>query len=164
MRNISLAVLIFPIINWSNNTRKRTYVTILLIMIHSPFWVNLLTFINLSKVKKHKVVSGLNYLIKLPAMKNYSSSILDLGIGWTWVETSRPDCYTAVETVPRTHWTGGWVGPKIVYKFVYRYKLYFFHSGLHTIFHSRIFYREEQSDTWYLIWTFYFIFVARALL
>jgi hypothetical protein len=37
----------------------------------------------------------------------FSSTILDLGIGWRYVV-----CFIAEERAPGTHWIGSWVGPR----------------------------------------------------
>jgi hypothetical protein len=41
----------------------------------------------------------------------YRSTILDLGTSWRWV-ASCPVRFTPGETLPGTHPTGGWVGPR----------------------------------------------------
>jgi hypothetical protein len=42
----------------------------------------------------------------------YRSCLLDLGISWRWVVSFPPRLPYPREGVPRTHRTGGWVGPR----------------------------------------------------
>jgi hypothetical protein len=50
-------------------------------------------------------------LINHHAMKTYSSTILKLGTRWNWVVSIRPLQLYHGETVPGTHFIGGWTGP-----------------------------------------------------
>jgi hypothetical protein len=42
----------------------------------------------------------------------YSSILLDLVNGWRWVVSSTPWPLYLRERTPRTHWLGGYVGPR----------------------------------------------------
>jgi hypothetical protein len=68
-------------------------------------------------------------LTKHHALKTYCGSggiaprILDLGTRWRWVVSFTPRPHYLKESAPRTHWIGGWVGPKAVMDAVVKRKI-----------------------------------------
>jgi hypothetical protein len=50
-------------------------------------------------------------------------TFVDLGTRWRWVVSFTPGRFTTRERTPGTHWTGGWVGPRIVLDAVVKRKI-----------------------------------------